>query len=132
MADRVAVFNAGRIAQVGTPQEIYERPRTRFVADFVGSSNVLPPALAARFGARRAGRASARRRCGSPAPRRPSRAPSPPPATSAPARASAVDIGGVEIALVAPAGRAVPEPGARVGLAWAPGGAAPRWLMDAP
>ena len=41
MADRVAVFNRGRIAQVGTPQEIYERPRTRFVADFVGSSNVL-------------------------------------------------------------------------------------------
>ena len=43
MADRVAVFNDGRIMQVGTPQEIYERPRTRFVADFVGSSNVLPP-----------------------------------------------------------------------------------------
>jgi putative spermidine/putrescine transport system ATP-binding protein len=52
MADRVAVFNAGRVAQVGTPREIYERPRTRFVADVVGSSNVLPPALAARVGAR--------------------------------------------------------------------------------
>ena len=52
MADRVAVFNDGRVAQVGTPQEIYERPRTRFVADFVGSANVLPPDLAARFGAR--------------------------------------------------------------------------------
>ena len=50
MADRVAVFNEGRIAQVGTPPEIYERPRTRFVADFVGSSNVLPPEVAARFG----------------------------------------------------------------------------------
>ena len=43
MADRVAVFNTGRIMQVGTPEEIYRRPRTRFVADFVGSSNVLPP-----------------------------------------------------------------------------------------
>ncbi len=45
MADRVAVFNEGRIMQIGTPQEIYERPATRFVADFVGSSNVLPPQL---------------------------------------------------------------------------------------
>ena len=43
MADRVAVFNDGRIMQVGTPSEIYERPQSRFVADFVGSSNVLPP-----------------------------------------------------------------------------------------
>jgi putative spermidine/putrescine transport system ATP-binding protein len=44
MADRVAVFNQGRIVQVGSPEEIYERPRTRFVADFVGSSNVIEPA----------------------------------------------------------------------------------------
>ncbi|MGE0210127.1 MAG: ABC transporter ATP-binding protein [Parvibaculaceae bacterium] len=51
MADRVAIFNDGRIVQVGTPQEIYERPRSRFVADFVGSSNVLEPAAAARLGA---------------------------------------------------------------------------------
>jgi putative spermidine/putrescine transport system ATP-binding protein len=43
MADRVAVFHEGRIRQIGTPQEIYERPHSRFVADFVGSSNVLPP-----------------------------------------------------------------------------------------
>jgi putative spermidine/putrescine transport system ATP-binding protein len=50
MADRVAVFNAGRIVQTGTPEDIYQRPETRFVADFVGSSNVLPPVLAARFG----------------------------------------------------------------------------------
>ena len=52
MADRVAVFNEGRIVQLGTPQQIYERPRTRFVADFVGSANVLPPELSGRFGAR--------------------------------------------------------------------------------
>ncbi|MCO6050347.1 ABC transporter ATP-binding protein [Mesorhizobium sp. RP14(2022)] len=45
MADRVAVFNEGRIVQAGTPEEIYERPATRFVADFVGSSNVLAPPL---------------------------------------------------------------------------------------
>jgi putative spermidine/putrescine transport system ATP-binding protein len=50
MADRVAVFNEGRIVQEGSPQDIYERPRTRFVADFVGSANVLPPALSARAG----------------------------------------------------------------------------------
>ncbi len=50
MADRVAVFNDGRVAQVGTPAEIYERPATRFVADFVGSSNVLPPELTASLG----------------------------------------------------------------------------------
>jgi putative spermidine/putrescine transport system ATP-binding protein len=45
MADRVAVFNDGRIMQIGSPQEIYQRPASRFVADFVGSSNVLPPAF---------------------------------------------------------------------------------------
>lgn len=49
MADRVAVFNFGRIVQVGTPREIYQRPRSRFVADFVGSSNVLEPSLTARL-----------------------------------------------------------------------------------
>ncbi|HEY1864133.1 MAG TPA: ABC transporter ATP-binding protein [Roseiarcus sp.] len=45
MADRVAVFNHGRVVQVGTPEEIYERPLSRFVADFVGGSNVIEPAL---------------------------------------------------------------------------------------
>jgi putative spermidine/putrescine transport system ATP-binding protein len=43
MADRVAVFNEGKIVQVGTPSEIYEKPATRFVASFVGSSNVIAP-----------------------------------------------------------------------------------------
>jgi putative spermidine/putrescine transport system ATP-binding protein len=41
MSDRVAVFDQGRIQQVGTPQEIYERPASRFVAGFVGTSNLL-------------------------------------------------------------------------------------------
>ncbi len=45
MADRVAIFNDGKIVQVGRPEDVYERPQTRFVADFVGSSNVLSPAF---------------------------------------------------------------------------------------
>jgi ABC-type Fe3+/spermidine/putrescine transport system ATPase subunit len=39
MSDRIAVLNAGRVEQVGTPVEIYEHPATRFVAGFVGSGN---------------------------------------------------------------------------------------------
>ncbi len=50
MADRLAVFNEGKIAQVGSPEDIYARPSTRFVADFVGSSNVLPPAVTKAIG----------------------------------------------------------------------------------
>jgi putative spermidine/putrescine transport system ATP-binding protein len=50
MADQLAVFNAGKIAQIGTPEAIYARPKTRFVADFVGSSNVLAPALTQALG----------------------------------------------------------------------------------
>jgi putative spermidine/putrescine transport system ATP-binding protein len=41
MSDRIAVFNQGRVEQVGTPAEIYERPATAFVASFVGTSNLL-------------------------------------------------------------------------------------------
>ncbi|MCO5989488.1 ABC transporter ATP-binding protein [Actinoallomurus spadix] len=41
MADRVAVFNAGRIEQVGTPADVYEQPATAFVAGFVGTSNLI-------------------------------------------------------------------------------------------
>jgi putative spermidine/putrescine transport system ATP-binding protein len=41
MSDRLAVFNEGRIEQIGTPAEVYERPATEFVAGFVGVSNVL-------------------------------------------------------------------------------------------
>jgi putative spermidine/putrescine transport system ATP-binding protein len=41
MSDRIAVFNHGRIEQIGTPAEVYERPETEFVAGFVGVSNVL-------------------------------------------------------------------------------------------
>ena len=41
MSDRLAVFNQGRIEQIGAPAEVYERPLTRFVAGFVGTSNLL-------------------------------------------------------------------------------------------
>src|SRR5210317_171109 len=49
MADRVAVFNDGRIMQLGSPEDIYYRPAVPFVADFVGSSNVLPPEFVKRL-----------------------------------------------------------------------------------
>ena len=39
MSDQIAVMNAGALEQVGTPREIYARPRTRFVADFLGAMN---------------------------------------------------------------------------------------------
>jgi putative spermidine/putrescine transport system ATP-binding protein len=41
MSDRIAVFNAGKIEQIGTPQEVYEKPATAFVAGFLGSSNII-------------------------------------------------------------------------------------------
>jgi putative spermidine/putrescine transport system ATP-binding protein len=41
MSDRIAVFNAGRIEQVGTPSEVYEHPASQFVAGFVGTANLI-------------------------------------------------------------------------------------------
>ncbi|MFJ9896772.1 ABC transporter ATP-binding protein [Streptomyces sp. NPDC091280] len=41
MSDRIAVMHGGRVVQVGTPEDIYERPATRFVAEFIGTSNFL-------------------------------------------------------------------------------------------
>ena len=41
MSDRIAVMNAGRIEQIGTPSDIYERPATRFVAQFIGRMNLI-------------------------------------------------------------------------------------------
>lgn len=41
MSDRIAVMNQGKVLQVGTPEEVYERPADRFVADFIGESNLL-------------------------------------------------------------------------------------------
>jgi spermidine/putrescine transport system ATP-binding protein len=42
MSDRVAVMNHGRIEQIGSPEEVYERPATRFVAGFIGTANLVP------------------------------------------------------------------------------------------
>ncbi|HZC73760.1 MAG TPA: ABC transporter ATP-binding protein [Jatrophihabitans sp.] len=41
MSDRLVVMNAGRIEQLGSPREVYEHPRTRFVAGFIGTSNII-------------------------------------------------------------------------------------------
>ena len=48
MSDRIAVMNKGKVEQVGSPTEIYERPRTRFVADFIGEINILEGGARAR------------------------------------------------------------------------------------
>ena len=47
MSDRVAIMHDGCIEQLGSPQEVYERPRTEFVADFVGASNRIPGVVSA-------------------------------------------------------------------------------------
>jgi len=49
MADRVAVFSQGRVEQLDTPRELYNRPRTAFVASFVGSANVIGAEIAQRL-----------------------------------------------------------------------------------
>src|SRR4029079_11630046 len=41
ISDRVIVMHVGGIEQIGTPEDVYQRPRTRFVADFVGSANLI-------------------------------------------------------------------------------------------
>jgi putative spermidine/putrescine transport system ATP-binding protein len=46
MSDRIAVFNLGKIEQIGTPTEMYERPETMFVASFVGTSNIFAAEIA--------------------------------------------------------------------------------------
>jgi putative spermidine/putrescine transport system ATP-binding protein len=52
MSDRIAVMNRGGVIQVGTPLEIYNRPATRFVSDFIGDSNLIE-ATTERLGDRR-------------------------------------------------------------------------------
>jgi spermidine/putrescine transport system ATP-binding protein len=42
MSDRIVLMRQGRIAQVGTPRELYDRPASRYVADFIGETNLLP------------------------------------------------------------------------------------------
>ncbi len=50
MSDRICLMNAGRIEQLGTPADLYFRPRSLFVADFLGESNILPAGIGARIG----------------------------------------------------------------------------------
>ena len=50
MSDRVAVMNAGRVEQLGTPDELYDRPRTSFVAEFIGACNLFEGKFLARAG----------------------------------------------------------------------------------
>jgi spermidine/putrescine transport system ATP-binding protein len=47
LSDRIAVMRAGKIEQIGTPTEIYEYPRTPFVADFIGDTNLFKGRLEA-------------------------------------------------------------------------------------
>jgi putative spermidine/putrescine transport system ATP-binding protein len=50
LSDQIVVMSRGRVEQIGTPREIYETPRTRFVADFIGASNLLPGLVAGAAG----------------------------------------------------------------------------------
>jgi spermidine/putrescine transport system ATP-binding protein len=52
MSDRVGVMSEGRLIQVGTPEEVYDRPATRYVADFVGEANMLEGRVVERAGGR--------------------------------------------------------------------------------
>jgi putative spermidine/putrescine transport system ATP-binding protein len=51
MSDRICLMNGGRIEQLGTPSDLYFRPKSLFVADFIGESNLLPGTVAAADGA---------------------------------------------------------------------------------
>ena len=119
MADRIAVFDHGRIQQVGTPGDVYDRPETPFVADFVGSSNVLPPDLTERIAGRR-----------HPASLRPEairitdgvrhRARVTGQAFLGASTRLTLDFEGQQISALLPKGAEVPETGKTVGLDWHP------------
>ncbi len=63
MSDRIAVMRGGKVEQLGTPEELYERPRTRFVADFIGTSNLLTGAIESIDGGRAVVRLSSGEAC---------------------------------------------------------------------
>lgn len=52
MSDRIAVMNDGSVEQVGAPEDVYERPRTTFVAGFIGVSNLIPATVVSANGDR--------------------------------------------------------------------------------
>jgi putative spermidine/putrescine transport system ATP-binding protein len=118
MSDRIGVFNKGRLEQVATPQQVYNAPATRFVAQFVGAANVLEGAVAQRL----TGRAAAMLR-----PERISLGGE----VQARARGSVsevqyfgsftrlrVDLGDTQLQADLPAGTAAPETGQAVHLHW--------------
>jgi len=115
MADRVAVFNDGKIMQIGTPEDIYQRPKTRFVADFVGSSNVIAPDFMASLGGEKRW-ASLRPeaiRLGDGAEARVENA-----SFLGAATRLTVDIRGTRLHVMLPAGADVPNVGSSVRLGW--------------
>jgi len=118
MADRVAVFNDGGIVQEGTPHDIYRRPKTRFVADFVGSSNVIAPEFMASLGGEKRW-ASLRPeaiRLGDGAEAEVENA-----SFLGAATRLTVDIRGTRLHVMLPAGADVPDVGSSVRLSWQPG-----------
>ncbi len=121
MADQVAVFSDGKVAQVGTPEEVYGKPRTRFVADFVGSSNVLPPALTQQLGgpARWSSLRPEALKLVAPAGSNVSGTVMTLRYLGAGTRV-VIDAQGAELGVLVPTGQALPEPGTTVGLTFAP------------
>ncbi|RUM23568.1 ABC transporter ATP-binding protein [Rhizobium vallis] len=118
MADRVAVFNDGNIVQEGTPQDIYRRPKTRFVADFVGSSNVIAPDLMALLGGEKRWaslRPEAIRLAGDGIEAKVENA-----SFLGAATRLGVDLNGSRLHVMLPAGTPVPVIGAGIRLAWQP------------
>ena len=118
MADRIAVFNDGRVQQVGTPRAVYDRPATPFVADFVGSSNVLPPALVQRLSGQ-AVAASLRPEAIRLAETGPAAQVTSVTFLGATQRLG-LQLEGVALTALVPAGQTAPVPGATVHLAWDP------------
>ena len=120
MADSLAVFSEGKIAQIGTPQDIYERPRSRFVADFVGSSNVLPPDLTQALGGPPAWASLRPEKTGLTAP-----GPVQGRVTALRYQGAAtrvvLSMMGTEVAAMVPAGESLPEEGAMASIAFPPG-----------
>jgi putative spermidine/putrescine transport system ATP-binding protein len=130
MADSLAVFNEGRIAQIGTPEDIYARPATRFVADFVGSSNVLPPDITRALGGP-AKWSSLRPEALRISPAGGSTLAGPVTSLRYLGAGTRVMIAatGTEIGVIVPAGTALPSMGETVGLTFAPDAL---HIMDAP
>ena len=117
MADSLAVFSEGKIAQIGTPAEIYDRPKSRFVADFVGSSNLLPPALTQQLGGPLCWSSIRPEQI-----RLAEHGPLSGPVTALRYLGSGtrvvINAGGTEVAVFVPAGQPVPLQGAQVSLAF--------------